>query len=550
MQGKNGGVSYAQVAAAAAARASGETRDKPTVRSNQWAVLAEEDEDDDVRAMEEEEVGEGPGKQEDGPEESKDEDGDQEEKEVEAQSEQELRSKWTTLCNAYRTLERDRSIPPELLSAAREQRDAAERKWRAAKQPHPLSKRLRWAEAELREALAKEEAHRAELADHLEKAERRKAELEGKIAVDEARTERKREALRKLHCEGGVPGCQGTERAARIAVAGIQDIAPSITSLIAHIGNATTPVEAVQAELRKLATSLGRVEEVLQEATDKAMEARGPARFDISGDEAVGGGGRGGDEDGGRERHAEGGGGGGTHAAAQAQRWVKQSASAPWKRAATTAAEAVEHARRMLQRHGGVESVAAAVHGGSEGQGGGAGTAVATMASGATTNDLAVAERRERELAEQQLQEAVQRQQLQPDPQQLQQEEQQRLQREQRQREEMARHMEAVQRAAEDRAAQEAREREELIAKLSPADLARAAEVHAQQAAVAVHTFGTAAANQMAGLVHQAHARQVAQAVLGESGEVDASEVNRLMEMSPEELAQHDRDIQERGGYW
>ncbi len=338
--------------------------------------------------------------------------------------------------------------------------------------------------------------------------------------------------------------------AARIAVEGISDLAPAIASIIAHLGNSATPVTDVQTELRSVATTLGYVKEVLQEATDKAMEARGPAHFDISGGATTGRGGCNGGEGNGDDDTTRGGGDGMAVPAAQVPRWVKQHASGPWKRVATTAAEAVEEARRMLRRREGAENAATAEQGEAGGQVDGAGAAVAMAASGATTNDLAVAERRERALAEQQVQLAVQQQQQQPSPQQLQQEEQQRLQREQRQREEMAKHQEAVQRAAAERAAQEAREREELIAKLSPAELARAAEVHAQQAAVAAHTFGTAAANHMAGLVHQAHAHHVAQATTGGDEGVDEDEINRLMEMSPEELAQHDRDLQERGGYW
>ncbi len=225
---------------------------------------------------------------------------------------------------------------------------------------------------------------------------------------------------------------------------------------------------------------------------------------------AKGSDGRGGDEvcdgDGGTGR----GGDGKTTRAAQAPRWVKPNPSAPWKRMATTAAEAVEQARQMLRRREGTATT------GSTGEGtGDVGEVAAAMDEGATTNDLAEAERRERARAEQQIQAAVQQQQHQPSLQQLQQEECERMQREQRQKEEMAKHQEAFQRAAAERAMQEAREREELIARLSPADLARAAEVHAQQAAVAAHTFGTAGANHLAGLVHQAHAHQVAQATVG-----------------------------------
>ncbi len=539
-----GGASYAEVAAAAAARADSGTRGRPIEDKNSWAALTEEEDDEDACDMEEENIGEGPGAEEtraDGAGGGRERQG--EDKAAGDEDEQALRGKWMALCNVVRKLDHDRTVPTELLAEARNQRDAAERRWRAAKQPHPLSKRLRWAEAELRDAESREEAHRSELADHLAQAARRTTELEKRIAVDSARTARKREALKRLYREGGVPSCQGAEKAARIAVAGIRDLAPSITAVINHMGGAEAPVEEMRKELQAVAAMLGHVESVLQEATKEAMDQRGPAQFDISSGTAGSSDGRGGYEGCGDDDGTEGGGGGKTTQSAQAQRWVKPNASAPWKRLAVTAADAVERARQVLRRR---EEEAMA-------EGAGDSTGIAeearvTVGSGATTNDLAEAERRERARAEQQIQLAMQQQQHQPSPQQMQQEEQARMQREQRQREEMAKHQEAMQRAATERAIQEAREREELIAKMSPAELARAAEVHAQQAAVAAHTFGTAAANHMAGLVHQAHAHQVAQATVG--ADMETEEVNRLMAMSPEELAQHDREMQGRGGYW
>lgn len=302
-------------------------------------------------------------------------------------------------------------------------------------------------------------------------------------------------------------------------------------------------MEDMRKELRTVAAMLGHVEGVLQEATEKAAAARGPTHFDISGGTAGGSDGRSGDGRCDNGGGTEGGGDGTTTQSAQAPRWIKPNPSAPWKRLATTAADAVEQARQMLQRREGT-----AIAGSTGERTGVAGEPLVMASSGATTNDLAEAARREQARAEQQIQAVVQQRQHQPSLQQLHQEEQERMQREQRQREEMAKHQEAFQRAAAERAAQEAREREEIIAKLSPADLARAAEVHAQQAAVAAHTFGTAGANHLAGLVHQAHVQQVAQATVG--ADVEAEEINRLMEMSPEELAQHDREMQERGGYW
>ncbi len=162
--------------------------------------------------------------------------------------------------------------------------------------------------------------------------------------------------------------------------------------------------------------------------------------------------------------------------------------------------------------------------------------------SGATTNDLAVAERREREAAQRQWQESQQHQAKERDADQLLQEEQARQQREQRCKEELQRHQAEAQRAAEARAAEEARQREQLIAAMSPEQLALAAEVHAQQLAIGAKAFGTQEAAQMAGLAHQAHVQRALQDAEEKGRQADA---DHLMAMSPEEFAQWNRDAQE-----
>ncbi len=77
---------------------------------------------------------------------------------------------------------------------------------------------------------------------------------------------------------------------------------------------------------------------------------------------------------------------------------------------------------------------------------------------------------------------------------------------------------------------------------MSPEELAKAAELHAQQAAVGASAFGTQSASQMAGLVHQANARRAAEAAAAAGAHVP---VERLVGMSPEELAawDHENDL-------
>ncbi len=138
-----------------------------------------------------------------------------------------------------------------------------------------------------------------------------------------------------------------------------------------------------------------------------------------------------------------------------------------------------------------------------------------------------------------------QRQQQQMDEQRRQQEEEMRARRLQQQHEELRRHQAALQQAAEARAAEETRQREALIASMSPQELARAAELHAQQSAVGSQVFGTQAAGHLADMVHQAHVRGLAD---GAADAGERAEVDHLMSLSPEELARWDQDCQGMGG--
>ncbi len=455
-----------------------------------------------------------------------------------------LKREWISLCGAVRLLERNgQQVPPRLLASAREQRDTAERRWRSAKRPHPLHKRLRWAEADLHEAEAKERARREELAAHLAQSAQRTADIEARLEVDVARTRRKREALQSLYGKDCLQACPITEQAARTAATGINaDIAPTLLAAIGRLGD---DAGDVRGELQQVAMALGKVEGILRDAASQSRASRAatPAQFDIS--DGADGGGRSGGGGGDPQGHA--------NAArpqppqearqpAACQRWTRAEAVGQWKRAPSSL-DAVEAARRIVQRQSlgqsASDAAGAAAAAGAEGHGAGAGGGAAAAADEdpATTNDLGLAERRRQQAAKAQFIEAMRQQQRRhDDPLARQQEDLLREERRARQEEELKKHQEAAQKAAEAAAAEEARQRAELVAKMSPEQLALAAQVHAQQAAVAAHAFGTAAASQMAGLVHQTHARSLA--VDPATGQVDETEAARLVEMSPEQLAE------------
>ncbi len=524
---------------------------------NSWAALAEEDEDeDDVDdAME----GDAPMEADDGPtphaedgdvepdptrDDAADGDedlGDDHDAPGQTTDAAALKREWTSHRAACRLLERDgRDVPPQLLAEAKAQRDEAERRWRAAKAPHPLHKRLRWAENELRDAEGKERARREELDTHLREAAKRTREIEERLEVDAARTARKREALDKLHREGMAGGARPcVEKAARAAAQGISDdVAPVLLAAIERLG---TPLneeqEAARRELQLAAVSLGRVQEVLRNGVERTLATSGPEVYDI------------GDGDSGARLHSDdrrdGGdaptnNGGGPHhppAAAAVPRWVK-APNGPWRRGGSSAA-AVEEARRYVrQRTDGADGAGLAGADGAATTAGGQWQAAERAA--AATNDLAVAERLRRDAARRLWDEAQGVQQQRKDEQLLLQEDALRRDREQRRLEELQRHQDEMQKAAAQRQAEEARQRSELIASMSPAQLALAAEVHAQQAAIGAKAFGTAEAAAAAAAAATANAPASAS---GQGGDVDAE---RLMEMSAEEYAQWNRDAQEQ----
>ncbi len=161
------------------------------------------------------------------------------------------------------------------------------------------------------------------------------------------------------------------------------------------------------------------------------------------------------------------------------------------------------------------------------------------------TNDLAEAARRAEREAQRLFHDSLRQQAQQGNAQQQLEEEEQRSKREQQQQQELQRHQAAMERAAAERAAEEAKQREALVSRMSPAELARAAEVHAQQQAVAAHAFGSLSAAQVAGLVHQAHVENVVHEAAREGAQADH---DYLMSLSPEDLAQWERDRQGDSG--
>ncbi len=264
-----------------------------------------------------------------------------------------LRLEWDRHCAALRLLEKDSgSVPPALIEEARRLRDQAEGRWRAAKPQQPLHKRVRWAEAELRDAQSKEDAHRKELDEHLAAAAHRTRELEARLEVDRARTERKKAALADLRGRETLARCPAAESAARMAIVGIStDVAPAMSAIAASLWEGDAEKRR---NIQVAIQSLARVEEVLREGTRAAEQGRPPEgvlgvalgteHFDI--------------------------GDGAAEAANDAslphqqvpslpsspQRWTKTGSAGQWKKARTSS-DAVAEASQLLSGQCGVDTV-------------------------------------------------------------------------------------------------------------------------------------------------------------------------------------------------
>ncbi len=523
---------------ATAASGGGElaTAPKVTVVRNSWAALSEEEDEEDCMETD------GPGHAtlradgdddgtgdhdgvDDGAD-AEDADGDNAQGDV---NEGELRKIWQGHVRACKLMEKNaQDFPAKLLDGARALRDAAERQWRAAKQPQPLHKRLRWAEAALREAESKERAHRVELREHLAAADLRTREIEGRIAVDAARTARKRAALDALRHEASPHPLPTSERAARIAVNGIAtDVGPHLAAIIERLASPLgDDAEAIRQQLQLVAVSVSKVEGVLREGTETEAHGGGTAHFNIG--DPTAGGTTGGGEDGRPCDGDEGDGRNDNFGRSDTQyptRWAKQAGHSVWrKHGVASSCDAAEDARKLLRERGvGADNVGSATVAGDS-----SGLAMAA----ATTNDLAEADRRNRIEAQRQVMEVQRRQQEPRDEEQQRQDELLRQQRLQTQQDEMRKHQAAMQQAARARAEEEAAQRQALIASMSPQELARAAELHAQQAAIGTQIFGTQSASQLAGMVQQAERQRAEQA-----------DVEHLMGTSQEEyLAQQNGD--------
>ncbi len=125
-----------------------------------------------------------------------------------------LRAEFEDLARAARDMER-RGAHGSALETLRQARDDAERRWREAKPPAPLPKRLEWAEAKLHKAQASLSRERIELDRIEEEYDARRAEQCKRIEEAEAWYKWRKHQLEQVHQEAAelAPGGRNSEPA-------------------------------------------------------------------------------------------------------------------------------------------------------------------------------------------------------------------------------------------------------------------------------------------------------------------------------------------------
>ncbi len=466
-------------------------------------------------------------------------------------SEEDLRRLWEDSKEACRVLERNPRTPPSMVAAARRERDQAEANWRASRRPHPLHKRMRWAQRAYDAAVLKQQAHQQELDEFEEETARKRRVLLERAQVDKDRTARKLQALEEVLQQGGSRSPSHAEHAAQVAATGIaEDLGPALAAVAEKLPDSSPAWMELQAALSTLAT----VEDVLRGTIRPQQQADAgaprPIRFDISDAPVEGGEASPNDNTGKRGAQVEAQSGGDSkaqipndhpaRAAAEAEKPGTARVDGPkWK--GPRAGDNRWGGQVWRKQREGQTGVADGVSGGLGNVDGEAGTSASVSWSSARAKvqaqklleqraNLLVAQTRERAAAEAAKSQAAEALRLQ----QVQQEQQRQAVADAAAAAEALRQaQQAMAEAEAQEAARQELERQALVARTSPEELRRAQELHAQQAAIAAAGFGTPQAVAGAGLLQAA-----TPSVQPQGERTMDDDAARIMDMSPEELAE------------
>jgi hypothetical protein len=163
----------------------------------------------------------------------------------------ELRRERDRAQRAVRRLQdQEADIPTALLEAARSQAKEADERWRAAKPPHPVDKRIEWAEIKLNKAVKLQNKHKAELEEFENYVEEQRKKFKRRAEEDRERTAKHQAALDDLRAEGGsvsdhIPKVVvGLANAARLVASGMDcELFPRLQTIAEGLRDGTKEKE-------------------------------------------------------------------------------------------------------------------------------------------------------------------------------------------------------------------------------------------------------------------------------------------------------------------
>ncbi len=209
-----------------------------------------------------------------------------------------LRRRWQEEIAVVKALgQQGLSTDHPALAAACSARDAAERAWREAKDPTPLSVRLSRGQAKLDRAIALQADTRAAMQKLEAEYKAQLAVLEEKMAEDRERVRLRRQQLEQVQAEAGAGASvggdvqhAGREVARKVHNAMCNQMAPAVAALVEQVDSESQAWQVLNGLLCQLATSQHELQQAFepqapskprQQRSQSQQQQQQPCTYDI-----------------------------------------------------------------------------------------------------------------------------------------------------------------------------------------------------------------------------------------------------------------------------
>ncbi len=194
-----------------------------------------------------------------------------------------LKARWEKEAATVRVLEKEGILAAHpTMQAAVAARDAAERAYRLQRSPHPIGRRMGWAQARLDKAFRKLERTRAELAEFDKEVQERRQRFVDRLDADRQRVDKHRDEVEALQLEAGadIYGADrepaGSKQVCQRAAGGLRQAAPRAVALAESLPEGSQAREEANLLLAHLSK--------LQQELDAAAGQNVPESFTIGDD--------------------------------------------------------------------------------------------------------------------------------------------------------------------------------------------------------------------------------------------------------------------------